>query len=85
MQTIPYTSKEIQQKNGFDEETKLRLKSLLDEINRKQQLSYQNTEQKVKLDTSNFDQIRNARFCYLQVMWMISQNRQKIMGQDSKF
>lgn len=44
MQTIPYTSKEIQQKNGFDEETKLRLKSLLDEINRKQQLSYQNTE-----------------------------------------
>ena len=41
---IPEKSKEVQQKKGFDEQTKLRLKSLLDEINRKQQLSYQNTE-----------------------------------------
>ena len=44
MQTIPYTSKEIQQKKGFDEQTKLQLKSLLEEIDRKQQSSYRNTE-----------------------------------------
>jgi hypothetical protein len=44
MQTIPYTSKEIQHKKGFDEQTKLQLKSLLEEIDRKQQSSYRNTE-----------------------------------------
>ena len=44
MQVVPDKSKEIQQKNGFDEQTKLQLKSLLDEIDRKQQSSYQNTE-----------------------------------------
>jgi len=46
MQTIPDKSKEIQQKYGFDEQTKLQAKSLLDEIYRKQQSMYQNTESK---------------------------------------
>ena len=41
---VPEKSKEIQQKNRFDEQTTLQLKSLLDEIDRKQQASYQNTE-----------------------------------------
>jgi hypothetical protein len=43
MQVIPDKSKEIQKK-GFDDQTKLQLKSLLEEIDRKQQSSYQNTE-----------------------------------------
>jgi hypothetical protein len=43
MQVIPDNSKEIQQKKGFDEQTKLQAKSLLDEIDRKQQSMYQNT------------------------------------------
>jgi hypothetical protein len=44
MQVVPNISKEIQQKKGFDEKTKLQLNSLLEEIDRKQQSSYQNTE-----------------------------------------
>src|SRR5690348_5895557 len=44
MQVIPNKSKEIPQKKGFDDETKLQIKSLLEEIDRKQQSSYQNTE-----------------------------------------
>jgi len=41
---IPNKSKEIPQKKGFDDQTKLQIKSLLEEIDRKQQSSYQNTE-----------------------------------------
>src|SRR5262249_12808026 len=44
MQVIPNKSKEIQQKYGFDEQTKLKFKSQLEEIDRKQQSMYQNTE-----------------------------------------
>jgi hypothetical protein len=44
MQVIPNKSKEIPQKKGFDDQTKLQIKSLLEEIDRKQQSSYQNTE-----------------------------------------
>jgi hypothetical protein len=43
MQTVTDKSIEFKQKNGFDEQTKLQAKSLLDEIDRKQQLMYQNT------------------------------------------
>ena len=44
MQAVPDINKEIQQKKGFDETMKLQLNSLLEEIDRKQQSSYQNTE-----------------------------------------
>ena len=44
MQAVPDINKEIQQKKGFDEMMKLQLNSLLEEIDRKQQSSYQNTE-----------------------------------------
>lgn len=43
MQTISDKSIEVKQKNGFDEQAKLQAKSLLDEIDRKQQSMYQNT------------------------------------------
>ncbi|HEY7080449.1 MAG TPA: hypothetical protein VH500_12155, partial [Nitrososphaeraceae archaeon] len=52
MQVIPDKSKEIQQKNRFDEQTKLQAKSLLDEIDRKSM--YQNTETKVKTEYIKF-------------------------------
>ena len=68
METGQNISKEIQQKKGFDEKTKLQAKSLIDEIDRKQQSLYQNTETKGKTKYINLDQIRNARFCYLQVL-----------------
>ena len=54
MQVIPDKSKEIQQKKGFDEQTKLQAKSLLDEIDRKQQSMYQNTETKGKTEYIKF-------------------------------
>lgn len=44
MRTIPDKSKVIQQKNGFDEQTKLQAKSLIDEIDRMPQSMYKNTE-----------------------------------------
>ena len=53
MQVVPDISKEIQQKKGFDEKTKLQLNSLLEEIDRKQQSSYQNTETEGKPILSN--------------------------------
>lgn len=43
METRYNTAREIIQNDGFDEQTKLKLKSLLEEIDRKQQSSYQNT------------------------------------------
>jgi len=43
MQVIPDKSKEIQQKKGFDEQTKLHFQWLLEKIDRKQQSSNQNT------------------------------------------
>jgi hypothetical protein len=43
METIQDTIKQIRQKDGFDEQTKLQLKSLLEEIDIKQQSSYQST------------------------------------------
>jgi hypothetical protein len=52
MQVIPDKSKEIQQKNRFDEQTKLQAKSLLDEIDRKSM--YQNTETKGKTEYIKF-------------------------------
>ena len=82
---IPEKSKEVQQKKGFDEQTKLRLKSLLDEINKSNSYRIKTRKQKVKLDTSNLNQIRNAKFCYLQAKWIRRTYRQKIMKQDSKF
>jgi hypothetical protein len=54
MQVIPDKSKEIKQKNGFDEPAKLQAKSLLDEIDRKQQSMYQNTETKGKTEYIKF-------------------------------
>ncbi|HEY7572271.1 MAG TPA: hypothetical protein VH796_12970 [Nitrososphaeraceae archaeon] len=52
MQTISDKSIEIKQKNGFDEQDKLRTKSLLDEIDRKS--IYQNTETKGKTEYIKF-------------------------------
>jgi hypothetical protein len=43
MQTVSDNGIEVKQKNGLDEQTKLQAKSLLDEIDRKQQSMYQNT------------------------------------------
>jgi uncharacterized coiled-coil protein SlyX len=59
METIQDTSKQIRQKDGFDEQTKLQLKSLLEEIDIKQQSSYQSTASEGKP--------RYIRFYHLQV------------------
>jgi len=54
MQVIPDKSKDSQQKNGFDEQTKLKFKLQLEEIDRKQQSMYQNTETKGKTEYIKF-------------------------------
>ena len=55
METIQQdTSNKVIQKEGFDEQTKLQAKSLLDEIDRKQQSMYQNTESKGKTEYIKF-------------------------------
>lgn len=54
MQVIPDKGKETQQKKEFDEQTKLQLNSLLEEIDRKQQSSYQKTETEDKIKYIKF-------------------------------
>ena len=54
MQVISDKSNEVHQKERFDEQTKLRLKSLLEELDRKQQSMYQNTETKGKTEYIKF-------------------------------
>jgi hypothetical protein len=54
MQVIPDKGKEIQQKKEFDEQTNLQLNSLLEEIDRKQQSSYQKTETEDKIKYIKF-------------------------------
>jgi hypothetical protein len=54
MQVIPDKSKEIQQKEGFDDQTKLQIQSLLEEIDKKQQSSYQKTETEGKIKYLKF-------------------------------
>ena len=61
MQTIPDKSKEIQQKYGFDEQTKLKFKSQLEEIDRKQQSMYQNTETEGKTKYIKFGSDRERK------------------------
>ena len=64
MQTIPDKSKEIQQKYGFDEQTKLQAKSLLDEIYRKQQSMYQNTESKGNTEYIKFGSDKERKILF---------------------
>ena len=58
--------KEVVQKEGFDEQTKLHFQSLLEEIDRKQQTSYQSTASDGKTSTSSLRLIRNVRSCHSQ-------------------
>jgi len=63
MQIIPDKSKEIQQKNRFDEQTKLQAKSLLDEIDRKSM--YQNTETNGKTEYIKFGSDKERKILFL--------------------
>ena len=62
MQVIPNKSKEIQQKNRFDEKTKLQAKSLLDEIDKKSM--YQNTETKGKMEYIKFGSDKERKILF---------------------
>lgn len=64
MQTESDKSKVIQQKNGFDEQTKLQAKSLLDEIDRKQLSMYQNTETKRKTEYIKFGSDKERKILF---------------------
>ncbi|HEY7570060.1 MAG TPA: hypothetical protein VH796_01705 [Nitrososphaeraceae archaeon] len=64
MQVVPNKSKETQPKNGFDEQAKLQAKSLLDEIDRKQQSMYQNTETKCKTEYIKFGSDRERKVLF---------------------
>ena len=56
-------------KYEFDEQTLLQLKSLLEEIDRNQQSSYQNMASECKLGQIKFSHDKEYKICHLLAKW----------------